>query len=61
MKQFFKNILNAIIVLLWAGGIVCGLILAIKAKSVAASLSIIALGILGFPTVKRVVKNMIDG
>lgn len=59
MERFFKNILYAIILLLWGGGIVCSLVLAIKAKAVAAIISAIALGILGFPTVKKVVKRMI--
>lgn len=59
MKQFLNNLLNAIVILLWAGGIVCGLALAIKAKAVAAIISTIALGILAFPSVKKVVKRMI--
>lgn len=60
MKSFFQNLLNALLILLWAGGIVCGLVLAIKAQSVAASLSIVVLGVLGFPTIKKIVQKMND-
>ncbi len=60
MKPFFKNLLNALIVLLWMGGIIIGLVLAIKVKSVVAILSSLVLGVLSFPTVRRIVLGMND-
>jgi len=60
MKAFFKNLINALIVLLWMGGVVCSLIFALKAESLVVGLSVILLGILAFPTVRRIVLGMND-
>lgn len=60
MKPFFKNLLNALIVLLWMGGVVIALALTIKVGNVAAILSAVVLSVLSFPTVKRIVAWMND-
>lgn len=60
MKPTFKNLLRSLAILLWMGGIIIGLVLTIKVGSVAAILSIVALGALSFPTVKRIVSSMND-
>lgn len=60
MKQFFKNLIKALLVALWGGGIIIGLVLTIGVKSVAGILSILALGALSFPTVRRIVLGMND-
>lgn len=60
MKPFFKNLLNALIVLLWMGGVIISLVLTIKVGNVAAILSAIVLSVLSFPTVRRIVMWMND-
>lgn len=58
MKPFFKNLLLALLVLLWMGGVIIALVLTIKVKSVAAVLSVLVLGAMGFPTVRKIVGKM---
>lgn len=60
MKPFFKNLLNALIVLLWMGGVIISLVLTFKVGNVAAILSAIVLSVLSFPTVRRIVMWMND-
>lgn len=60
MKPFFKNLLNALIVLLWMGGVIIALVLTIKVGNVAAILSAVVLSVLSFPTVRRIVAWMND-
>ena len=60
MKPFFKNLLNALIVLLWMGGVIISLVLTIKVGNVAAILSSLVLAGLSFPTVRRIVLWMND-
>jgi hypothetical protein len=48
-----KNILTIFVVILWAGGIIGGIVLALAAKSPIMVAAIIVLGVLAFPTVKR--------
>lgn len=52
-----KKIGLIISIVLWAGGLVGGLILSIAAKSVAMVASIVVLGAFSFPTVKRLLKS----
>lgn len=52
-----KQILTILAVLLWAGGIVSGLVLTIAAKALVPAVSIVVLGILAFPTVKRLISD----
>lgn len=58
MKPFFKNLLLVLLVLLWMGGVIIALVLTIKVKSVAAVLSALVLGAMGFPTVRKIVGKM---
>ena len=52
-----KNILTIIVVILWAGGLVGGLVLSVSAKSPVMVAAIAVLGVLSFPTVKRLVTS----
>ena len=52
-----KQILTILAVLLWAGGITCGLVLTIAAKALVPAISIVVLGILAFPTIKKLVSD----
>ena len=58
MKQFFTKMLYALFILLYGGGIICGLAFAISEKSVAAILSIIVLGAMALPTAKKILAEM---
>ena len=58
MKPFFKNLINAALIALYGGGIIIGIVLTIGVKSVAGVLSILALGALAFPTVKKIALGM---
>ena len=52
-----KNILTIIVVILWAGGLVGGLVLSVSAKSPVMVAAIAVLGVLSFPTVKRLMTS----
>ena len=52
-----KNILIIFVVILWAGGLVGGLVLSVSAKSPVMVAAIAVLGVLSFPTVKRLVTS----
>lgn len=49
----FKNILSIFAAILWAGGVIGGIGMAITLKAPIMVIAIIVLGVLAFPTVKR--------
>lgn len=51
----FKKIATLFAILLWAGGIISGLVLTIKASAFIPAVAIVVLGVLAFPTIKRLV------
>ena len=53
--DILKKLGICIAVILWAGGIIGGLVLSISAKSVAMVAAILILGAFSFPTVKKLV------
>jgi hypothetical protein len=53
--DFLKKIAICIAVILWAGGLIGGLVLSITAKSVAMVAATVVLGAFSFPTVKKLV------
>ena len=53
--DFLKNFAICIALILWAGGLIGGLVLAITAKSVAMVAATVVLGAFSFPTVKKLV------
>lgn len=53
--EILKKLATIIAVVLWAGGLIGGLILSIAAKSVAMVAAIVVLGAFSFPTVKKLV------
>ena len=48
-----KKIACLVGLLLWAGGLVCALILVIGAKALVPILSVVILGLMGFPAAKK--------
>ena len=48
-----KKIACLLGLLLWAGGLVCALILTIGAKALVPTLAVVLLGVMGFPTAKK--------
>lgn len=55
--EILKKLAIIIAVVLWAGGLVGGLILSIAAKSPAMVAAIVVLGAFSFPTVKRLINT----
>ncbi len=53
--DFLKKFAICIAVILWAGGLIGGLVLSITAKSVAMVAATVVLGAFSFPTVKKLV------
>ena len=51
--EILKKLATIIALVLWAGGLIGGLILSISAKSVAMVAAIVVLGAFSFPTVKN--------
>lgn len=60
MKTFLNKLLNALFLLLAAGGLVCAIVLAIKAKAWVPLVAILVLGGMAAPTAKKCVKNLSD-
>lgn len=60
MKQFFEKLVYAILILLYGGGIICGLVFSITAKSVTATLAIIVLGVMALPSAKKCLEKLTE-
>ncbi len=55
-----KKIACLLGLLLWAGGLVCALILVIGAKALVPTLSVVVLGLMGFPAAKKLYDYMVS-
>lgn len=53
MNNILKNLITLVLVILWMGGIACGIIFAIQAKALVPGIAIVALGVMAFPVIKK--------
>ena len=53
----FKKILSIFAAILWAGGVIGGIGMAVALKSPIMVVAVVVLGILAFPTVKRLLTD----
>ena len=53
----FKKILSIFAAILWAGGVLCGIGMAVTLKAPIMVVAIVVLGVLAFPTVKKLLTD----